>query len=316
MTKDEDISLLNQMRQARGTYEAVYIKFVNSRKYYNSYAFCFYEGEDGKYYNPRIRKFFSDKFLTYPVGNKKEVLKLLRKINSENLYTDVCMMFFVDRDYDESLEGADENLYETPCYSIENLYVKKECLKQILQSEFGLNVIDEDYKKCMRDFCLREVEFHEIMLEFNALAYLRRKRSDSNSNCSFGSIKTSHIANIEVGKVDKSEKYEETIEGIKNILQFQESEIQDAKNVLTKKGDYSTNFRGKNQLDFFVVFINKLKNLNRTGGYFSGQYNSIHINISSNRLSELSQYAITPLTLSEFIEGHWSKLSKLIKSAY
>lgn len=39
-----------------------------------------------------------------------------------------------------------ENLFETPCYSIENLYVQRECLMKILQSEFGLNEIDMTFK--------------------------------------------------------------------------------------------------------------------------------------------------------------------------
>ena len=53
---------------------------------------------------------------------------------------------------------------------------------------------------------------------------------------------------------------------------------------------YTLNFRGKNQLDFFVEFVKGLKMLNKAGGYFSTKYNNIHINITSNRLSELSQY--------------------------
>ena len=38
----------------------------------------------------------------------------------------------LDRDYDVSLCGKSENLFETPCYSIENLYVQRECLMKIL----------------------------------------------------------------------------------------------------------------------------------------------------------------------------------------
>ena len=131
MLEDGSLSL-EQMRRERGTYEAIYMKFVNGRKYFKTYAFCFYEGEDGKYYNSRIRQKFGDKFVTYTVGNKKEVLKLLNRITSTNLYDDVCTMFFVDRDYDVSLCGKSENLFETPCYSIENLYVQRECLMKIL----------------------------------------------------------------------------------------------------------------------------------------------------------------------------------------
>lgn len=313
MTNDKKSSLLEQMRKSCGTYEAVFIQFVNNRKYYNSYAFCFYEGEDGKYYDPRIRQKFSDKFMTFIVGNKKEVIKLLKKINSEDLYKDVCTMFFVDRDYDKSLLGQQENIFETPCYSIENLYAQEECLKKILQSEFGLNMVDEDFQKCLQDFRFRADEFKECILEFNALAYLRRERSDSNSNCAFGSVKTSHIVKVEVAKVERASRYVDTIQDIKEKLQFSEEDIEKAKNILNEQGNFSMNFRGKNQLDFFVSFIKGLKELNNVGGYFSEKYNNVHINITSNRLSELSQYAITPSCLEKFLDVHFYKLQTRVK---
>ena len=301
----DDTSLsLEQMRKERGTYEAIYIQFVNSKKYFKTYAFCFYEGEDGKYYNSRISQKFGNKFITYTVGNKKEVLKLFRRITSTDLYDDVCTMFFVDRDYDLSLSGESEKLFETPCYSIENLYVQKECLMKILQSEFGLNEIDDDFQKCLVDFEQRERDFNNEILEFNSLVYLRRKKSDSNSNCSFGSIKTSHMLKVNVDKVERATKYDETINKIKEKLQFEEKEIEKSKKELEEKGDFSVNFRGKNQLDFFVEFIRGLKKLNEGGGYFGIKHNNIHINVTSNRLSELSQYAVTPSILEEFLEKH------------
>lgn len=298
---------IEQMRKERGTYEAIYLQFVNNRKYYKTYAFCFYEGEDGKYYNSRIRKRFGNNFFTYTVGNKKEVLKLLKKITSTNLYDDVCTMFFVDKDYDISSGKCNEKLFETPCYSIENLYVQRECLLNILQSEFGLNEIDDDCKRCLSDFDEREREFNNQILEFNSLVYLRRKKSDSNSNFAFSSIKTSHIVKVNLGKVEKATKYDETIKKIIEKLQFEENEIEEAKNELIEKEHFSLNFRGKNQLDFFVEFIRRLREANEQGGYFSTKYNNIHINLTSNRLSELSQYAVTPPVLEEFLERHSNK---------
>lgn len=306
-----DNSLLEQMRKSREIYEVSYMKFINDRKYHSSYAFCFYENEDGKYYNSRIKQKFKDNFIIYPVGNKKGVLKLLNKIRSSNLYENVCTMFFVDRDYDASLEGKDEDLFETPCYSVENLYVQKECLINILQSEFSLNKTDKDCKKCLKDFEDREREFNNIILEFNALIYLKRKKSDSNSNVSFGSIKTFHLAEIEIGIVSKATKYNETLNQIRDKLNFEEYEIEQAKSELIKKGDFSLNFRGKNQLDFFTKFIKCLKDLNKTGGYFSKKYNNVHIDITSNRLSILSQYAITPDSLKEFLNRHEAKFQRL-----
>lgn len=313
MTYDEKLSL-PQMQAERRSSRAVYLEFMNNRKYYNQFAFCFYEGEDGKYFDCRIRQYFENKFVTHLVGNKKEVLKLLKKIKEAGLYDDVCTMFFVDRDYDESLANIDEDLYETPCYSIENLYVQEECFLKILQSEFGLNRIDSDCQKCLRDFKMREKEFNNYILEFNALVYLRRKRSDSNSDCSFSSYKTSHMVQIRVNEILKAARYDETINSIKEKLDIEDYEIDDAKKELTMKGDFSLNFRGKNQLDFFVEFINGLKSLNSTGGYFSTKYNNIHINITSNRLSELSQYAVFPTSLKKFLERHKIKFQEIISA--
>jgi len=315
MPNSED-SLLEQMREGRETYEAIYLKFINQREYHKKYAFCFYEGEDGKYYDPRIRAQFNKKIITYTVGNKKNILKLLKKITSENLYDDICTMFFIDRDYDDSMNGSNENLFETPSYSIENFYVQRECLLKILQSEFGLNEIDADCKKCLQDFDEREKEFNNCILEFNSLLYLQRKKSISSSNCVFASIKTSKMIKIDIKKVEKTKQYNKIIQEIINKLKVSEHEIKEAKNKLTKKGLFSLNFRGKNQLDFFVEFIKSLKEINNEGGYFSTKYNNVHINLTSNRLSELSQYAITPSVLEEFLERHKNKFedaNKIIK---
>lgn len=309
--ENNDSLSLDIMRKERGTYEAIYIQFINNRKYYTTHAFCFYEGEDGKYYDDRIRHKFNDNFFTYAVGNKKEVLKLLSKIREANLYEDVCTMFFVDRDYDVSMAEKDEDLFETPCYSIENLYVQRESLIKILQSEFGLNKIDEDCHRCLQDFETREQEFNNHILEFNALALLRRKKSDSNSNFSFSSVKTSHMVKVDVNCVTKAERYEETIKDIIKKLEIKEFELEEAKKELLKKGEFALNFRGKNQLDFFVEFIKRLKELNKIGGYFMSKYDNIHINITKNRLSELSQYAITPSSLEEFICMHKNKFHKI-----
>lgn len=310
----EDSSLVEKMRKERGSYGAVFVKLVNNQKYYNSHAFCFYEGEDGKYYDCHIRQYFHDKFITFSVGNKKEVLKLLKKVNTTDLYKNVCLMFFVDRDYDEIRE-SNKDLFVTPCYSIENLYVQEECLKKILQSEFGLNILEEDYQKCLQDFRLRENEFNDHLLEFNSLVYLRRKKSESNSNFSFGTVKTTHLIKFRIDEISKSPKYDETTNNIKTELGFLDNdEISKVKEELKTKGEFSWNFRGKNQLDFFVYFVKELKRLNNIGGYFTTKYNNIHIDITANRLSELSQYAIVPPILEEFLEIHKRQFSEIISS--
>ena len=83
-------------------------------------------------------------------------------------------------------------------------------------------------------------------------------------------------------------------------MNAKDEEIQNSIEELIKKGNYSLNFRGKNQLDFFVEFLNKLKCLRKEGKYFETKYD-VKLNITNNRLSELSQYAVTPPQLEKFL---------------
>lgn len=69
-------------------------------------------------------------------------------------------------------------------------------------------------------------------------------------------------------------------------------------------GNYENIFRGKNQLDFLVRLIELLKQAHHNGEFFEKKKSSVTINITNNRLSELSQYAITPDSLIEFIKSH------------
>lgn len=305
MANEKTISL-KDMRSERDISQAVYIQFLMDRKNSKTHIFCFYKEEDGKYYNPRIEQKF-DKYFCYEVKNKMEVLKLLDRLTSTDLYSDTYMLFFVDREYENGLNNKEE-LFETPCYSIENLYVQKECLGNVLQLKFGLSETDKDYEKCLHDFELRENEFNSQILEFNALAYLRREKEYSTF---FDSIETSNIINVKVDKVSQLPRYNKMINKIKEKYKFNVKEIEYAKKELINNGNVTLNFRGKNQLHFFVEFIKDLRRLNNIGGYFSGRWNNVNIDITKNCLSELSQCALTPHSLDVFLEKHKEKFSKL-----
>ncbi len=302
--KSKKIDEVQELRNARHTANAVFMKFTEDQDKFFTYAFCFFEGEDGKYYNSRIKKYFNNNFLTYTVGSKKEVVKLLKKIEEDSLYDKVVKMFFVDSDFDESIAELSENLYETPCYSIENFYAQKEVFRDILESEFGVNQAHSDYEKCVSDFDRRFDDFVNGMIEFNALALLRRRKSESNSNVRLGDIKTSQLFDISIYQVVKSENYDENIDKIKVALSVQDIELQECINELKIEGHLFEKFRGKNQLDFVCAILKQLKELSKQGKYFSEKRNKAKLNITSNRLSELSQYALTPDDLEEFLHKH------------
>ena len=300
----ENSSLLNEMRESRENANAVFIKFIEHYREFTDFVFCFYEGEDGKYYNQRIKKIIGDKIIPLKVGDKFNTLQLWRKINNDETYNYVSKMFFVDRDMDEIPKDRDGDLYITPCYSIENLYVNKITFANILESEFSLNKIDSDYKKCIDLFDNLYEQFCNEMVEFNALVFIRNRKKLGNGNVSLSDIKITKMFSIDFGGITRKESYITVINDLKEKLDVKDDELDDGINKIHEKKDYSNQFRGKNQLDFFVALIHLLKEANKNKCFFEKSHTSVNITITNNRLSELSQYAITPDCLVKFIQNH------------
>lgn len=304
MSEEKEMTL-DQMREKRGVSEVLFKKFTEAREYFETHAFCFYEGEDGKYYDSRVAQYWGSDFIPIVAGKKKEVLRVMQKIQSDPLYADVCTMFFIDRDFDESLANTNDDLFETPCYSIENFYAQEPVFCRILQSEFGLNLIDPDYHKCLADYRLRLNEFNNIIAKFNAVVKYQHQYAPE-IICQFSKVKTSHLAHIEIAQVTKSFRHDEQIGKLISKLNADMALLETLENELHLESSPHHVLRGKNQLDFLVAIIMKLKELNISGGYFSRKLNNVYITLTDNRLSELSQYAITPPELDAFLEKHRS----------
>lgn len=294
---------LEEMREKRGVSEVVFKKFTEAREYFETHAFCFYEGEDGKYYDSRVTQYWGTNFIPIVAGQKKEVIRVMRKIQSDPLYADVCTMFFVDRDFDEPLANTNDDLFETPCYSIENLYAQESVFRRILQSEFGLNYIDQDHQKCLADYRLRLDEFNRIIAKFNAVVKYQHQYAPE-IICRFSNVKTSHLAHVEIAQVTKSLRHDEQINKLVSKLSADSEILETLENELLSESSPHLVLRGKNQLDYMVSIIMKLKDLNTSGGYFSKQLKHVYITLTDNRLSELSQYAITPPELDIFLKKH------------
>ena len=108
----------NIKKTVESSISVVYQKFQFHCKEENkTKLFCFFEGKDAPYYSSRIKNYFDD-YINFKCNNKANVIKLYKKINNKK--SDYLLAFFIDRDFDDSLENPD--IYETPTYSIENLY--------------------------------------------------------------------------------------------------------------------------------------------------------------------------------------------------
>lgn len=302
MSEEREMTL-EEMREKRGVSEVLFKKFTEAREYFETHAFCFYEGEDGKYYDSRVAQYWGTDFIPIVAGRKTEVLRAMRKIQTDPLYADVCTMFFVDRDYDEPLANTNDDLFETPCYSIENLYAQESVFRRILQSEFGLNFLDSDHQKCLADYRLRLNEFNQIIAKFNAVVKYQHQYAPG-IICQFSKVRTSHLAHIEITQVTKSLRHDEQINKLVSKLSADTEMLETLENEILSESSPHLVLRGKNQLDFLVSIIMKLKEQNASGGYFSRKLEKVYITLSENRLSELSQYAITPPELDIFLKKH------------
>lgn len=300
-------SLLTEMRESRESANVAYMTFCNNYRKFPNHIFCFYEGEDGKYYNQRIKSVVGNNIIPIKSGNKNNTLKVWNKINKDSTYNYIKKMFFVDKDMDELPSDIDDDLYVTPCYSIENLYVSTESFSNIIESEFSISKADDDYGKCIELFVDLYHQFCDLLIEFNALVLIRRNKNLGNGKVCLSAMKTTQMIKIELSGVAKGDKYDSLIGDLKEKLQVTDEEMQNAIKTIRTKGDYNIYFRGKNQLDFLVSLISLLKKANSEKTFFSEIRNCVSINLTSNRLSELSQYAKTPDCLTKFIQKHANK---------
>lgn len=304
----ERSSLLDEMRKGKEEASSVFMEFTSKRTSHADYAFCFYEGEDGKYYDHRIRSIIGNDFFHIKAGNKKKVLRTMELIKSKSEYQEVNTMFFVDRDMGFDMEEYKEkDVYVTPCYSIENLYVNEDSFGMILETEFGLNVDDADYITYKQKFVKMYHDFCELMLEFNALVLIRKEKELDCEKVNIQKIKTTDLVNIDIiSGVTKGSKYSTVIDKLKAELNTNDEEISLAKLRLLEYGEKTNIFRGKNQFDFMTKFIEQL--CNRKTELFTLVPTSINISPNQNRLSTYSMYAQTPKCLELFLQAHKSKI--------
>ena len=303
----ERISPLVEMRLGREESSTAFMEFTSKRKYHSNYAFCFYEGEDGKYYDHRIRSIIGKDFIHIKAGNKNKVLKVLKLIKDKPEYQSVNTMFFVDRDMGFDMkEYKEKDVYVTPCYSIENLYVNEDSFGMILETEFGLNIDDADYITYKQKFVEMYHDFCELMIEFNALVLLRKEKELDCEKVIIQNIKTTDLVTIDVySGISKSSKYNDTIEELKEKLDVKDEEITSAKIRLLEHGEKSNIFRGKNQFDFMTKYIEQLYKGRKE--LFDPVPKNIKIAPNQNRLSTFSMYAQTPECLENFLQAHKSK---------
>ncbi len=287
-------------------------EFYDEAKKYPNNLFCFFEGEDEKYYLPRIKSFYSigdERIRHHSCNGKNNVLDVIKILNKKPEYTNIKKMFFIDKDF-ESLSDLEENVFETPCYSIENLYVNENCFGRLMVGHCGLNHSTIDFNKSMHDFNQTFSLFNDSVLIFNSWLKCQIKRG-SKSRLNLKNVKvTSWFNNISINKVEPIAILQKSF----FESQYPESTPIDEKEIDEEKEFFKTiskpeySFRGKNQLEFFIKYLSVLNVEINSKKYLLGKHFKSKLEcFSSNPLEFLSQYADTPDELTNFFRKlHYS----------
>jgi hypothetical protein len=295
------------LRSKKSRHVVAYRKFLSLYAKNKKDLFCFLEGfDDSLYYGPQIINLYKD--VNYQFLNclgKDGVLNISSLICHSSEYKDVKAFYFVDADFDNN-RGVDSNIYVTPCYSIENLYISVNVFTKILRCEFQLTDADNDFYKMIDIYRARQKEFHDAVHLLNAWICCQKElgvRLDIDEI-----LKPEVFYRIIRIKVDGIEKKYD-LEYL--YRKFPESKNIDSKVLTQKLSDFANFdngkiFRGKFELLFLKKILEHISSdANRKQPEFFENRVKNSICLSGNLLSLFANYADVP-------EGLITYLSKFI----
>jgi hypothetical protein len=291
------------LRASRGKAAAKFVEFTRLYKQHGSALYCFFEGEDSKYYGIRIKTITrSENNIYLSCSGKEGVLGIYKMISSRNYYTNTRTAYFVDRDFDQSINDIGTSaVYETPCYSIENLYTSVQCISEILKCEFKLTEVDENYNKCISLYLKLQKEFHDAVELLNAWVACHR---DKSSNLIISGLSVFDFVRLDLNRAIATYTTDNLHLMFPDIPVISEQEL-DAKKSLLNISTRQQSFRGKFEIEFLLSFLQKLMCEANQGNYpyFTRKVKVVLSLGKRTVLSDLSQYADTPNCLCEYLEA-------------
>ncbi|MDB5822405.1 MAG: hypothetical protein JWR21_1109 [Herminiimonas sp.] len=298
-----------KMAQERESISVYFMKFMAFAKDLTR-TVCFFEGEDQKYFVSRLDgSTLKLKWTGIDCNGKKNVLKVHSVITAHETYKSSLAAFFIDRDFDDPITMEMRNfVYETPCYSIENFYCTEHCLSRVLDIEFKLGndpIRPELLKQALENFQKLRESFQAAIRPLNVWIKAHRTKELKEGR------KALNLQNVSLDKFVAVSK--DTVISICAPIDIQSffpgsynlsaEELQSAERSLPMEDSHS-HFRGKYQLEFVRKFLDNLRTeCKDKSSHFYNPGNAVKLSLSKgNFISELSQYALTPDCLSDFLD--------------
>lgn len=294
-----------EMVDSRDKNSVIYIKFMQDYDEYPDKIFCFFEGEDYKYYRNRIIETLNvsdDNIFHYDCKGKNEVLKLYEYLKYDK---NSKKMFFIDRDFDKKIQ-KNGILFQTDGYSVENYYVSDTAFKKFISTEMDLNTNNINFKKCVEDYVSRKEEFNNAITRLNAyIKYIRLRDKD---NLRLEIKQDKELINFFVSKIEvdnikcfKERNFNEIKQYLKDENTIDETQIEKIELKLKEIKNKDYEFRGKFELYFLKKFYQNLKEKINNENYFENYDKKIKLDINIDTLTLLNTYADTSVSLKEFL---------------
>lgn len=298
---------VQDVREAREKPVSVFMKFCQAKDIHGKALFCFFEGEDVKYYGCRIEEVTGiscDNIISYSCGGKAGVLRVKDLIKAKNQYDNVKTAYFIDRDFFPQ-KHLEKDVYQTTGYAVENYYTSSAAFKKILSYAFCIPCYSSDYKKCIKDYEQSMNLFHKHVLLLNAWIKAQRVNELKTEKVKIklrGFKVSKYFKVLAIDEVKIKEKIDKSL--LENFFCdsciVDDSELE--KYMLELEAtDMQQTFRGKYELEFLQKMIDDLRGKNKTKSYFSEKYDFVKIDPNVDALSSLNQYADTPKDLIEFL---------------
>lgn len=287
-----------------------WMSFIRKFKKDDNRNFCFVEGEDDNYYRLRINyvsRRNNSEFIR--CNGKNGVIEIYNTINNHtnSIYKNANTFFFLDKDFDSNLK---ENIYVTPCYSIENFYTSTSAYKKIVKAIFRLDEDEnpEDFKTCIDLFENTQMQFHETILDLNAWLLCQSEKSltfgPSNLNLrqKDKDIKNNFFT-INLETVQKNYDINEIVRIFPNAHKISSEELSLKKNYLIKRG-LQESLRGKYEIYFLEKFLSKISSelRKKDSRIFIKKYKHSFNSRDNNLMLMLSEFADTPRSLENYIK--------------
>lgn len=285
-----------------GSISLVYHKFTLSNTEENKDSlFCFYEGYDANYYANRIKIYYGENYLNFSCKNKKNVLKMYDKIKHHKSKRKLA--FFVDKDFDDSIHNIE--IYETPTYSIENLYMYESSLKSILKDVFYINENDLEFQNILNLYTQELNDYCDQITLFNAwyCSLIKKKNNEklSSTNVCLDNkipnkflklIITNISSNYDLNKIKKEYPL---------AILVKESEVRICELELSRKEKFQV-LRGKFLIEFLIKFLEFLVEDSKSNRDYIKSNSTFHTD-RKIILGQLSPHAYTPNCLISYLEG-------------